>query len=116
MARTAPKPVEPNIRDALTTAFIEQLQADFAEHGKEIIQTVRKESPSKYAELVLRLIPLEPRMLQPDDKPKNSRDIAEHLLRDVGLFEPSDQDVEEALACYDRMIEALEFIGKRAMQ
>jgi hypothetical protein len=63
---------EPNVRDALTTAFVEELQRDFAEHGKEIIETVRKESPSKYAELVLRLIPLEPRMIETGD-PRDRR-------------------------------------------
>src|SRR5262249_52200521 len=116
MTRKAPQPEQPNIRDALTTAFIEQLQKDFAEHGKEIIQKVREEAPSKYAELVLRLIPLEPRMLEAHDKPKTSEDLARHLLRDHGLTEPTDQDIEETLLCYDRMNEALEFIVKRAMQ
>jgi hypothetical protein len=114
----APKanPAEPNIRDALTTKFIEELARDFAEHGKEIVEQVRKDAPAKYAELVLRLIPLEPRMVESENpQPKNSREIAEHLLRDVGIFEPSNADCDAALVAYDTLIAALEDIAKRAL-
>lgn len=105
----------PNIRDALTTAFIEQLQKDFAEHGSEIIETVRREAPAKYAELVLRLIPLSPTMVENSDEPQDSREVAQRLLRDVGLHEASDDDCEAALAAYDAMLESLAAIRNRAL-
>lgn len=105
----------PNIRDALTTAFIEQLQRDFAEHGKEIIEKVRNEAPAKYSELILRLIPMQPTMVENSDEPQDSREVAQRLLRDVGLHEASDSDCEDALTAYDQMIESLTLIRNRAL-
>jgi hypothetical protein len=116
MARKSKSSADTSIRDELTTQFIEELARDFAEHGKEIVETVRKESPSKYSELILRLIPLEPRLVQSENQvPKDSREIAEHLLKDVGLDAPTDHDRERALQAYDTLITTLTQIAQEAL-
>jgi hypothetical protein len=115
MAKKA-RPETSATRDQLTTAFIDELQRDFAEHGREIIEAVRKEAPSKYAELVLRLIPL-PAPASPTQNPvpQTSREIAVRLLADVQLDTPTDQDCESALVLYDALIVGLEDIRNRRL-
>jgi hypothetical protein len=101
-------------RDELTTAFIAELQRDFAEHGREIIESVRKEAPSKYAELVLRLIPLPaPATQAQNPAPKTSREIAQRLLADIQYDSPSDDDLNAALILYDDLVAGLERIRDR---
>jgi hypothetical protein len=46
-------------------------------------------------------------------EPKTSREIAEHLLRDVGLSEVSDAACNDALAAYDQLLATLEDIRNR---
>src|SRR5215831_6008198 len=47
---------EPSLRDRLTSQFIEALEKDWAQHGTSIIEKMRLESPTKYAEIVSRLV------------------------------------------------------------
>ena len=47
----------PNARNKLSNAFIEALSADFEEHGTDVIEELRAESPSKYCNVIARLMP-----------------------------------------------------------
>jgi hypothetical protein len=44
-------------RAKLTAAFIEALEADWQQHGDVIIEKLREDSPTKYAEIVAKLCP-----------------------------------------------------------
>jgi len=46
-------------RSRLTNEFIEALAADWAQHGNTVIEEVRKQNPTRYAEIVSRLVPQE---------------------------------------------------------
>src|SRR5262249_19445676 len=78
---------EPSLRDRLTSAFVEALEKDWQEHGTTVIAAVREQAPAKYAELIVRLVPVDPLIVdgQGDFKDCQSQaDIAIKLLRDVG--------------------------------
>ena len=44
-------------RTELSEAFVNALLADFKVHGAAAIEEVRKEAPSKYVEIILKLVP-----------------------------------------------------------
>lgn len=44
-------------RNKLAEDFVRELQADFQEHGKAAIQTVRAERPAEYLKVVASLLP-----------------------------------------------------------
>jgi hypothetical protein len=109
---------EPSLRDQLARGFLEQLAADFAEaeNGKAVIEALRKEKPDKYAELVARLIAArEPEQEPTGIKGANSiREVGERLLQAIGLFDPSDEQIEEAISANNRFVAMLEAIRDRA--
>jgi hypothetical protein len=43
-----PKAGEPSLRDKLSQAFLEALEADFREYGKSVIETMRLKDPTRY--------------------------------------------------------------------
>ena len=49
----------PSTRDKLSSAFVQALEKDWAEHGSEVIQQIRQDNPVKYGELIARLIPMD---------------------------------------------------------
>src|SRR6516225_1678594 len=53
------EPTLPNKRGALTQKFIADLEAQWRVYGPEILDKVREESPTKFAEICARLIPVQ---------------------------------------------------------
>jgi hypothetical protein len=78
---------EPSLRDRLTSAFVEALEKDWTEHGPSVIAAVREQAPAKYAELIVRLVPIEPNLVAPGDFSQcdSEEDIAKRLLAQVGI-------------------------------
>src|SRR5262249_10877603 len=60
-------------------------------------------------------ITVEKHELVDSQAPQSSDDIARQLLQDFGLFEPSADAKQQALAAYDAMNEALEEIAREEM-
>jgi hypothetical protein len=50
---------KPGSRNRLGEAFIEAIAEDFADHGEEVIKTVRMRQPSDYLKLVANVLPKE---------------------------------------------------------
>ena len=80
---------EPSLRDRLTVQFIQALEKDWAEHGTNIIEKMRLESPTKYAEVVSRLVVPTEQPPAPNDfsSCQSQADIAVKLLKDIGTPE-----------------------------
>ena len=102
-------------RHELSNDFVRMLSDDWQQNGKATLEKVREKTPDRYCELVAKVVPKE--MLIAADyspaegnEPKTSKDIADRLLGDVGLSNPSDQDRERALQAYDTLIATLESI------
>jgi len=82
---------EPSLRDKLTTAFVTALEADWQQHGTEIIQTLREKDPRAYAEIVAKLTtPVEPPPAPGEfSASQSSAEIARKMLVDIGTPDES---------------------------
>ena len=83
--RREPKP--PNLRDKLSQAFLTAFDADFNEHGVDVIQQLREKDPVRYAELAGRLITAAAQPGNPDDysRCQTEEEICQKLLQQVGI-------------------------------
>jgi len=112
-----PQAGEPSLRNKLSQAFLEALEADFREYGKSVIETMRQKDPTRYAELAGKLI------LTAEQSPagidfksaKSMQDIGRKLMQSVGMDERTitAEMIQAAIEANDRFIAALESIAKR---
>lgn len=65
-------------RHKLGEEFIAAMQADFAEHGKDVIEAVRKDRPQDYLKVVASLLPKEHKIIGPMDEMTDDQ-LAERL-------------------------------------
>src|SRR5215475_13301712 len=102
---------EPSLRDKLSANFMVAFEADFAANGVFVIEQLRLKAPDKYAALAADLI----RQAEPPrgvfSEAKTLDDIARGLLKQVGVNDPSNQQIEAALALHNRFIGDLEQIA-----
>ena len=73
---------KPGSRNKLDGAFIDALEADFAEHGAQTIRAVREQDPGAYVRVIASVLP------------KEHRDVTEKPLTDAEL----EQRIRELLA------------------
>ena len=106
----------PSTRDKLSSAFVDALEKDWAEHGIEVIQQIRLDNPVKYGELIARLIPMDANLVSTNNFShcKSMEDIGRQLLLQVGVEEiaitPS--MVQAAIAANDDLVARLEQIAQ----
>jgi hypothetical protein len=104
-----------DLRQKLTADFVVALQADWDEHGKEIIVALRTKAPTKYAEIISRLAMPEP-MPPPSDFPqcKSVDDIGRKLLEEVGVAEVAmtDDMIARAIEANEAFIARLQEIAE----
>jgi hypothetical protein len=102
-----------DLRQKLTADFVAALQADWDEHGREIIETLRTRAPTKYAEIISRFGMPEP-LPGPEDfsTAKSMHDIGLKLLLSVGLERATEDQIEAAIVANDKFIEQLERIAQ----
>ena len=88
------KPEQPkgSPRGKLTGAFIEALASDWENNGQQVLERVREEAPSKYAELVSKLVPTETVVTQGNAFDGKSQEeladiIVEGASRDLPAYE-----------------------------
>src|SRR5262249_4510746 len=112
-----PKASEPSLRDKLSQAFLEALEADFREYGKSVIETMRQKDPTRYAELAGKLI------LTAEQPPagidfksaRSMEEIGKKLMQSVGMDERiiSPEMVQAAIEANNAFIAQLEAIRDR---
>jgi hypothetical protein len=107
-----------SVRDSLATGFIQQLEADWRENGPEAIAAMRRESPTKYCEVVARLVPQETAAKDPFADAQSMQDIGKRLLLQVGAneFALTPSMIEQAIVANDKLIEELCRIAGEAIQ
>src|SRR5262245_13179266 len=107
-----PKPNNPSLRDKLSAQFMKDFEEDFAANGKAVIEQLRQRSPEKYADIAARLIAqTEPPNPNDLSNAKSLAEVARMLLQGVGLPDPSDQQLEAAMAATSRLMTELELIA-----
>jgi hypothetical protein len=76
-----------NTRGKLSARFVEQVAADWEKYGAEVLEKVRQESPTKYAQLVADLLPREVKVKEevagPFDDYKSVEDFREFFVKTV---------------------------------
>jgi hypothetical protein len=104
-----------DLRQKLSADFVAALQADWAEHGPEVIQRIRQDNPVKYGELIARLVPMDANLSSANDflQAKSMQDIARGLLREVGMRENeiTDEMVRAVIESHDQFVARLEAIA-----
>jgi hypothetical protein len=104
---------EPSLRAKLSAAFLEALEMDFREHGKQVIERMRESHPERYCEVAAKMIST---IDQPDpnswESAQSMQDIGRKLLQSVGTPDDAitDQAIEDAVAANDEFIAKLELI------
>jgi hypothetical protein len=117
--RSPQKPKSTNQKNLLEELAqpLRDLVNDIKVHGAASLEKVRERDPAKYLELATKLLPLvaalNPKASSYDEAQSRS-DIAEKLLQSVGLAEPDEQSVEEAVRANDQFIATLEAIRDAA--
>jgi hypothetical protein len=90
------------------------LQADWQQHGQEIIEALRTQSPVKYAEIVSRLA-VPDAAPTPDDysQCRTQLDIGKKLLAQFGVPEAAmtDSMIEQAAEANEAFVDRLEMIA-----
>lgn len=81
-------------RNKLGEQFVEALQADFEEHGKAAIETVRKGKPDAYLKVIASLLPKEIKIeavndLSDDELDRRIKQLAAALSLEIGTGVPS---------------------------
>jgi hypothetical protein len=107
---------EPSLRDRLSASFLRAFESDFEVHGVNVIEQMRQKAPEKYAELAARLIAVaeEPPSAGDFSKCETMQDIGRKLLEQIGLSDPDDDAIAEAVQLNDGFVSALEAIRDRA--
>src|SRR5262245_34147286 len=107
-----PKANEPSLRDKLSAQFMKDFEEDFADNGKAVIEQLRQRSPEKYADIAARLIAqTEPPNPNDLSQARSLFEVGRMLLQGVGLHDPSDQQIEAAMAANNRLMTELEQIA-----
>jgi hypothetical protein len=102
---------EPSTRQKLSADFLAAIQNDFHLHGADVIQQLREKHPDKYASIAASVIAqTEPPHPNDLSNAKSMQDIGRMLLQGVGLHDPSDQQIEAAMAANNRLMSELEMI------
>src|SRR5262245_23631344 len=106
------KATEPSLRDKLSANFMKAFEADFAANGVDVIEKLRERSPEKYAELAAKLIAQsEPPDPNDVNNAKTSEDLMRHALGKMGIANPTEQQLEMAVAANSRFMSELEMIA-----
>jgi len=110
------KAEEPSARDKLSADFTKRLEEKWREKGDEVLEAAFKESPTKIAELIARLVSTsEPK---PDgfETCNSHREIAIKLLKSVGAneFDLTEDAIKEAHEANNVFIARLQAIRAKA--
>jgi hypothetical protein len=104
-----------DLRQRLTADFVAALQADWVEHGREVIQKIRQDNPVKYGELIARLVPMDANLPADDDlsQAQSMEDIGRALLKQIGVHEAGITDgmIQAAIEAHDDFTAELQRIG-----
>jgi len=109
-----PKASEPSARDKLGADFTERLEKKWREQGDDVLEAAFKESPTKIAEMIARLVSTsEPK---PDgyESAQSQEEIGRKLLQSIGFAEPDDASVQAAVEQHDLFVLRLRQIKAEA--
>ena len=107
------KGAEPSLRDKLSAHFLEAFEADFEQHGADVIQKLRDKDPKAYAEIATRLIAASEPPSDGFSEAQSMDELGRKLLCSVGANELAltDAMIEQAVAAHDELVARLSQIA-----
>jgi hypothetical protein len=116
MKTKKPKASEPSAKDKLSADFTERLEKKWREQGDDVLEAAFKESPTKIAEMIARLVSTSEPPGNDFEACKTKRDIGIALLKSIGMdeFEMTEEAISEALERNDEFIAKLQAIRAAA--
>src|SRR5262249_53950691 len=108
---------EPSVRDKLSADFTKRLEAKWRQQGDDVLDAAFKESPTKIAEMIARLVSTtEPPPGNDFEACRSMRDIGIALLKSIGMdeFEMTEEAISEALERNNEFIAKLQAIRAKA--
>jgi len=109
-----PKAVEPSAKDKLSADFTERLEKKWREQGDDVLEAAFKESPTKIAELIARLVSTTEAKGGGYESCKDMREVGIKLLKSVGFHDPDEDSIDAALKENDTFIARLQAIWAKA--
>jgi hypothetical protein len=109
---------QPSALDSLASRVAEALAKDWAEHGDEVIVRIREEDPVEYRKLIVRLVPQDALVPAPGAYAdcNSMADIGRRLLEQVGVIDPSEDQVARAVQVNNEFMGKLEAIRDEMLQ
>jgi len=107
------KTAEPSLLDQLNGP-LKDIVKDFRENGAAALEAVRLRNPEKYLELSTKLLPLIVSLNPPGSDfsgCKSMEDIGTKLLLSVGISDPSDAQIADAIKANDEFIARLQGVS-----
>jgi len=114
MKTRKPKPSEPNAKDKLSADFTKRLEAKWREKGDDVLDAAFKESPTKIAEMIARLVSTTEPPANDFEACRSMRDIGVALLKSIGFHDPDEDSIQAALNENDIFIARLQSIWAKA--
>jgi hypothetical protein len=108
------KTKEPSLRDKLSANWLSAFEADVAENAVQVVQLLRQKSPEKYAEVASKLITATEPKPEGFASANSMQEIGRLLLKSIGLDDPTDEQIEAAVAANNDFIVQLEVIRDAA--
>jgi len=105
---------EPSARDKLSADFTERLEKKWREQGDEVLEAAFKESPTKIAEMIARLVSTSEAKEGGYGSCKDMHEVGIKLLKSIGFIDPDEDSVQAALKENDVFIARLQAIWAKA--
>jgi hypothetical protein len=109
-----PKANEPSAKDKLSADFTQRLEKKWREQGDDVLEAAFKESPTKIAEMIARLVMTTEPKAEGYESAKNMEDIGRKLLQSVGFTDPDPASIEAAIKANNIFIDGLQQIRAEA--
>lgn len=111
------KPAELSAAARLASDFTKAVEEQWRSHGPQVLEAMRRESPTKFAELVARLVPQNVSVpTSPYATATSTRAIGRLLLQEQGIEEYfiTESMVDDAIAAQEQFIHTLQLIVGKA--
>src|SRR5262249_26510458 len=92
-----PKAVEPSAKDKLSADFTERLEKKWREQGDAVLEAAFKESPTKIAEMIARLVSTTEAKEGGYGACRDMHEVGIKLLKSIGFNDPDEASIQEAL-------------------
>jgi hypothetical protein len=105
---------EPSARDKLSADFTRRLEEKWREKGDDVLEAAFKESPTKIAEMIARLVSVSVPTATGYGDCQSQQELAVKLLSSIGVVDPTEETIEQVVFLNKEFAATLESIRARA--